>query len=426
MGKAKAPPPPDYKGMAEATTASNADMLDRQTVANRPNIETPWGKQTWTQTRGEKTGSAFDEEAYLKANPDVMAAIKGGKSEFTSGEMHYARHGRGEGRAASYKDTYGPDSWTQNIELSPEQQRALDSEMRIKEGRSSAAEGLIGQATDAFKTPFNWGDLPARSGAVNGERLDTTGGRSAFGFGGSPGSADLKKGINGDYSAYRDRAQKAVEDLQAPDLQRRRAAEETRLANQGFASSSEAYDADMQDVSDNETRAQLMAIQTGRQEADSMFGQDMSLARLNNDAESTEFNQDLATGQFENQRQGQDFGQDMARRASSNAARTGNLSNDVTAGNFNNNNRTQQIIEQMQRRGMTLNELNALLSGQQVNMPSFNAGTPAGKVAGTDFSGAADSQYNAALGGVNAQNAQTGQTTAALGSAAAMAAAFFM
>lgn len=68
---------------------------------------------------------------------------------------------------------------------------------------------------------------------------------------------------------------------------------------------------------------------------------------------------------------------------------------DLTAGNFQNTGRQAQLVEMMQQRGMSLNEINAIMSGEQVGMPSmpgFNATQSAG---GTDYSGAAKDIYSA-------------------------------
>ena len=60
----------------------------------------------------------------------------------------------------------------------------------------------------------------------------------------------------------------------------------------------------------------------------------------------------------------------------------------------------------MQKRGYSLAEVNSLLSGQNVSMPQFSntGGAAAGN--GTDYTGAATSQYGAAADAFNAQQAQ--------------------
>lgn len=56
-------------------------------------------------------------------------------------------------------------------------------------------------------------------------------------------------------------------------------------------------------------------------------------------------------------------------------------------------------------RNQPLNELNALRTGSQVTNPTFSNAPQQGQTAGPDMLGAANSQYNAALGGYNAQQA---------------------
>lgn len=56
--------------------------------------------------------------------------------------------------------------------------------------------------------------------------------------------------------------------------------------------------------------------------------------------------------------------------------------------------RQTQMTEDMQRRGFSLNEINAIMSGQQVQAPQFESFTNAGRGAATDYSGAATAQSN--------------------------------
>ena len=91
---------------------------------------------------------------------------------------------------------------------------------------------------------------------------------------------------------------------------------------------------------------------------------------------------------------------------------------DINAGGYNTGQRQQQIAEAMSKRGFSLNEINALISGQQVgmpNMPSFNA---AGKAADTQYMQAAQNQYSAAQDQANASNATISGIANVAGSAA--------
>jgi len=69
---------------------------------------------------------------------------------------------------------------------------------------------------------------------------------------------------------------------------------------------------------------------------------------------------------------------------------------------------------------MSLNEMNALLSGQQVQMPQMPSFVQSGRSETPNILGATQMGYDAQLGAVNAQNAQMGNllgTVGQLGSA---------
>jgi hypothetical protein len=93
-----------------------------------------------------------------------------------------------------------------------------------------------------------------------------------------------------------------------------------------------------------------------------------------------------------------------------------------TAAGFNNTTRQAQIAEDMQKRGFSLNEINAILSGQQVGMPSAPGFTNAGVAQGVNYSGAAASQYQAATDAANIQNAGMNSLMSGIGGAAGTAA----
>lgn len=416
MGKS-APTPPDYKGAAEATAASNKEAVTAQTWANRPTINTPWGKQSWS------TGSTTD--------PSTGQQVT---------------------------------TWNSDISLSPEQQASLDSQQKIQQGRSDAALSLLGQATDAFKSPMAWDNLPARPGQVE-----------AFSFGsGTPELGSIQKSLtptknsiqtvdpfsfgkvqtsigdtgpiqislNGSPTDYRSRAQEAVWDLQKPMFDERRAATETQLANMGLARGSEAWNREMRTLADAEGRARLAAIAEGRNEAQMQFGQDLQAGQFANSAQGQGFAQEIARGQFANQGQAQEFGQFAQAAGINNSAQgqefgqnlTGaNFGNNalqqeyeaamrsmsagddrmmkefmakIQAGNFNTGLRTGAIGEETLRRGQTLNELNALLTGQQVGMPTMPGFSSAGRSPGTNYSGAAEAQYGSAIDNANFRQGQ--------------------
>lgn len=456
MGKKSGPPAPDYAGAAKQQAEASQELALQDTYANRPTINTPWGSQTWSQS------SSIDPAT---------------------------------GKPVT--------SWTQNINLSPQEQAALDSQQAIQQGRSQAAETLLGQATSAFQQPMNWNNLPQRPDQINAPNL--TGGalpsgqvaNKAFGFGGqitsdlgsrpdvmmNPGqrgqitgnigpTGDIQTSLNADAGDWRQRGQDAVWNLQKPMFEEKRAGLENQLANMGLARDSDAWKSEMRRMDDAEARAQLQAIETGRGEAQQMFGQDiaagqfanqaqgqqyqqalgsaqfenqaqgqdfaqlMQQAGFFNQAQGQDFNQDLAAGQFSNQAQGQGYQQAMGSASFENQAgqqefqnlmalaQTGDqraiqqLNAQIAAGGFNLGNRSGAISEEQARRGMTLNELNALLTGQQVAMPNMPNTPRATMGDAPNLLGAANSQYQSNLDQYNARMA-FGNQLANLGGQAA-------
>ena len=239
--------------------------------------------------------------------------------------------------------------WTQNINLTPEMQSSLDAQQRISSGRSNAAETLLGQATGAFQKPMDWDGLP-----------------QAFSFNNNAGQ--MKTSLPGG-SDYRDKAQEAVWQRMQPELQQRRNSTETQLSNMGLTRGSEAWNNEARRLDEGENTARLQAIDSGRAEAAQQFGQDVTSSNFTNSA--------LA------QQQGQN----------------------MQYGNYQGTQRQQAIGEEQARRGQSLNELNALLTGQQVGMPSFPSFNTASKSETPQVMQAAQLGYQGQLDQYNSQQA---------------------
>lgn len=152
----------------------------------------------------------------------------------------------------------------------------------------------------------------------------------------------------------------------------------------------------------------LGAAQFGNQAQQQLFGQNMNMADLANRANAQAFGQDLAATQFGNQALGQAAALDQSRMGAMNQALGQQFAMNQQLANQQNQLRQQAIAEQMQRRGMSLNEMNALLSGQQVNMPQMPNFVQAGRSETPNILGATQAGYDAALGAYNAQQAGFG------------------
>jgi len=85
-----------------------------------------------------------------------------------------------------------------------------------------------------------------------------------------------------------------------------------------------------------------------------------------------------------------------------------------------------QYTAAQNERDMPLNTMNALLTGQQVSMPTFPGYAMQATTAGPDLLSATNQEYSALVGANNAQNAASASTTGSAMGAIGMAAAAFL
>lgn len=269
--------------------------------------------------------------------------------------------------------------WTQRTELDPRLQQALNSQIAVQQGRSDIAESMLGRARNEFGQAMDWSQLGPMEQGTQAMMTGTTTG-AQFDPNAATGQA-----ANAAYSAQTSRLD--------PQWQQRQREMETQLANQGISRNSEAYSRAMADMERQRTdayqQANWQAQQAGATEAQRM--------------------QQMRLGQEQ-----QAFGQGLQSNAQ-------NFQQANTYSDYQNKLRQQQLNEIMQQRAFSLNEMNALLSGQQVNSPQFQGFNQAGNWGGVDYSGAAQNQFSAAQQQQQNKNASTGQ---ALGGIASMAMMF--
>jgi hypothetical protein len=432
----KSQPAPDYTGAAEKQGQSSKENIAMQTWANRPQLNTPWGSQTWGATGGYDPSSG---------TPVTQ--------------------------------------WTSNINLTPEQQSALDAQQRIQQGRSGAAETLLGQATGSFQTPFNWGALPQLAGTPQAQQtsaealqrgVSPTGqqtglqqyerqtsipqygqqtGVQQYGLDTSAPGQTTFAGNEPGFAGERQRIEQALFERMQPEHARQEEASRARLANMGMTMGSTAYNRELerlgglqagerfnalqtagseqqrlnqmllanqgqafgQDVQSQQAQNAALGQQFGQglqagqftnQALQNLFGQGQAAGQFANQAAESQFNQGLQAGQFGNQANQTLFGQNLAAAQFGNqagqqafnqnlAANQQNFSQQLQAAQYQDQARQQAIAEEAQRRGMSLNELNALLTQQQVGMPQMPNFTPAGAAPATPYLGAAQAQGQA-------------------------------
>lgn len=413
-GKTSSAPAPDYTGAAEKTSAGNLANLQYQTGVNRPTITTPWGTDSWTNANG------------VNGTP------------------------------------------TENITLSPAQQQALDSQQAITKGQSSLAQSLQGQVASTMAGGFqapqlssymggvgnvnqNFGGFsPSGAGSVNttlassGQNVNT----DAAGAVSSAGSvnqstptfstADEQNGANAAYHAQ--------VDLLQPQMQQDTTNLDAQLRLQGLTPGSEAYNNAAQNLSRTQgqvlSQAANQAVQTGNNEANQNYASTLAGYNSNLGAQQQAYNQGASTFTLGNAARGQQYSQD-ANTFNFNNAGQNQAYNQALAGyganqtaQLNSNAAQQQNYAQamqnyntaynaaQQSYNMPLNEMNAVLNGNQISMPNFGTYATAGSVPGTDYTTAANltGQYNSAQQAANqASSNGTMGMIGSLASAAAMA-----
>jgi hypothetical protein len=236
--------------------------------------------------------------------------------------------------------TYDPTTgqtlnrWTQTTSLDPQQQSALDSQMQQ---RSQLAGGFYDRVAGEMGSPPDYSRYTALSQ-----------GPQAMSFGGS--SPYVQEAEDALYGQFESRME--------PRFEREQAGRRTQLYNMGLREGDEAFTRAMGDLGqtqeDARRQAQFSATIGAGQEAQRMQGMDISAGQAG-------------------------FGQQL------------------TSANFQNQLRQQQIAEDMQRRGYSLNEINALLTGQQVGMPNMPSFSQAQRSETPQYLGAAGSQGQANL-----------------------------
>jgi hypothetical protein len=162
----------------------------------------------------------------------------------------------------------------------------------------------------------------------------------------------------------RKRVEQGLFDRMAPQHAQAQAGLEGQLANMGLTRGSEAWNREMQRLGDQQSRERFNALEQGGQEQQRQYGMNMQSAGYQNQL------------------------------------------------------RQQQIAEQAQQRNMPLNELNALLSGQQVNSPGFQNFAQSTSSGGAPLMQAAQAQYGAAQDAYNAKSAQSAGIMSGVGALA--------
>lgn len=328
MGKSKAPTPPDPAKTAAAQTSTNiGTAIANQTLGN-VNQVTPDGALTYSQTGMTKwtdptSGKIYDLPQYT-ATQTLSEAQQAIKAQTDKAETNLAT---------------------------------------LAAGQSAKLNDLLGKPVDTSGAPVA-GDpskvgLPQYTGYSGGPNLQTD-----VGNGGN---------ITKSYDASADTAryENALMERLNPQLERSRSSLETKLANQGLQPGSEAYNRAIDAATRQENDARIGAILNAGQEQSRLAGLARDQATFQNAAQAQNFQQGLAAAGFGNDARQQAFQNANTTTAGNNALADQSFNAQQAQLAAQNQARSQYLNELYAQRNQPINEISSLLSGSQVNQPSF-------------------------------------------------------
>lgn len=268
--------------------------------------------------------------------------------------------------------------WTQTVSLSPEQQNLYDAQMGVQQGMAQTGQGLLGNAQNAVKDPFSL------EGMTEVQGFDP----SQLGSWGSVDFSGLNPMPDAGFGAV-EQVRDAMMSRLAPDLQRGRDREIQRLKAQGLTEGTQAWNNAMQNLDRRQNDAEQQALLGAAGEYGNIFNR--SLAGRQQGAK-----EQMLAAEFANALRRQQLGEQGVMRDASGQ------------------DRERQIREALMLRQMPLNELNAFMSGSQVQNPTFAGYQSASGYNPADIFGSSQMNYQAAMDKYNADMASRGNALGGL------------
>ncbi|WP_068305923.1 hypothetical protein [Pararhodobacter sp. CCB-MM2] len=376
MGKPKAPQSPDPQETAGAQTANNIGTATANAWLTNPSQNTPWGSVT-TQQRMDASGNGMFYE-YTDPN---------------TGEV------------------FNIPLLEQNTTLTPGQQQLFDTGQQTQQALASAGLAQTNRIAGHLSNEIDTSGVTA-GGSADGIRKanlttkiadagqiqrDVGGQTLGQNYSGDIADAGAITSTYGtDWSADRQRVEDALYARLNPQLDRDRESLRTSLINQGIREGSTAFDRAMGRLDEQSNDARMQVVLAGGQEQSRLAGLDAQRAAFENSAQQQQFGQnatrtqfandaqtainnaklgqfgvDMGQGEFRNAAQNQQFGQNATSAQFYNDAQLNQQNADMSLEGFKQDLRNAQMGELFALRNQPLNEISALTSGTQVNMPQF-------------------------------------------------------
>jgi hypothetical protein len=322
--------------------------------------------------------------------PPPAPDYRGAAQETAQGNLAAAQAATSANRVSQYTpygnlvysqtgvDSQGNPTWRADTSLAPAQQQMLDIQNATGVGLGNTINSALGRVEQTMGQGFN-PNLPN----INFQG----GGQTNFTRVGQAPNLQTSLGQNVGMEGW-DRASNLLMQRLDPQLQRQQERQDAQLAAQGIPIGSQAYTRAKQDLAmqqnDARTQAQLQA--QGIQQ--NLFGQELQAGQFGNQAMLGQNAAQLQNLGFNNQQIQQLFANQMANA------------------NFGNTAQQQAFNQALTEYNLPLNTLSALRSGAQVQNPSFVNVPQQATTSGADMLGATGMNFNAQMGGFNAQAAE--------------------
>ncbi|TCN29104.1 endosialidase-like protein [Sinorhizobium americanum] len=187
-----------------------------------------------------------------------------------------------------------------------------------------------------------------------------------------------------------------------PQLERDRAALETRLANQGLQPGSEAYNRAIDEAGRTSNDARIAAVLNAGQEQTRLANVANQKASFENAAQAQAYGQALQNADFGNNANQQMYQNGQSATAANNALQDQSFNAQQAQINAQNTARSNYLNEQYASRNQPINEIAALLSGAQVTSPNF-VQTQGQSIQPVDYAGLVQQNYQNQMAAYNAR-----------------------
>jgi hypothetical protein len=321
---------PDTVGAAKETGKQARMLNESQTYANRPNQSNAWGQTSWANA------PSWDESTGQYIN-----------------------------------------KWTQTEKLNPKLQGSLDAQQNVQSGRSNLAQGQMARVWDdqskamdfdQYGDPLALGQqAPVQySGWDADQNPIQQSGWNAF----DQAQGGFDYDVGGQRQSAEDAAYQKATNRLDPQFDSQRGELETRLRNQGLQQGDVAYDNSISNFdtgrNDAYEQARLGASAEGRTESDLGYRQQLGQYGANQGANQQVYDQYMGGIGADNAAQQQRYGQYMGGQQFDNQAQQQQFGQNVQQNEIANSLRTQGVEEDLFKRGFSLDEVNRMLSGQQI------------------------------------------------------------